>query len=396
MNHPLESALQSLQTLTVFYKLRTDPVVSRFERMLAVEDLASLLPAYADFASALFAHTTCWSDYLLRAVSELETFYLQKCARHEPIEPELDRCLDEELRILEQLSRIAPATVQSSVRYGGYLPRWSVASHDFVRSYHERIDNLSRYGYGVFAKHRAFFWKDGEPVPVEHPDPQRLSDLVGYEYQRSLIEKNTLALIEGRPAANVLLYGDAGTGKSSTVKALVNEYADRGLRLIELKKHQLHDIPQVLSRIAYNPLRFILFIDDLSFNGSDDNFTALKAVLEGSVAARPDNLVVYATSNRRHLVKETFSDRAGDEIHRNDTIQELNSLSDRFGLSVSFIRPDKQVYLDIVDKLAPQYGITLPQDELHIRAEAHAIARGGRSPRVAVQFIRSLAASLNQ
>ena len=193
---------------------------------------------------------------------------------------------------------------------------------------------------------------------------------------------------------NVLLYGDAGTGKSSSVKAIANEFAADGLRLVEVKKNQLYQIPALLDSLAQNPLKFILFIDDLSFSANDDNFAALKAILEGSVGGRSQNVVVYATSNRRHLIKETLSDRSGDDIHEADTRQELMSLSARFGLTVTFQRPDKVRFEEILLDLARQYGVQMPSDQLFIKGEAFAIRAGGRSPRVARQFIELLSAGV--
>ena len=191
-----------------------------------------------------------------------------------------------------------------------------------------------------------------------------------------------------------MLYGDAGTGKSSSVKAIANEFAADGLRLVEVKKNQLYQIPALLDSLAQNPLKFILFIDDLSFSANDDNFAALKAILEGSVGGRNQNVVVYATSNRRHLIKETLSDRSGDDIHEADTRQELMSLSARFGLTVTFQRPDKVRFEEILLDLAKQYGVQMPSDQLFIKGEAFAIRAGGRSPRVARQFIELLSAGV--
>ena len=171
---------------------------------------------------------------------------------------------------------------------------------------------------------------------------------------------------------------------------MANALWQEGLRIIELRKDQLREIPRVLDELSGNPLKFVLFIDDLSFSGDDDNFSSLKAVLEGSVAARSSNVVIYATSNRRHIVKERFSDREGDDIHRNDTMQELVSLSERFGLHITFSKPDKQTYLHIVHRLAAQQGIDMPEDKLDLLAERFALERGNRSARLARQLVDGL------
>lgn len=236
-----------------------------------------------------------------------------------------------------------------------------------------------------------FIFRNNETVPVKFPDKQRLSELFGYERERREVVNNTLALVTGKKAQNVLLYGDAGTGKSSTVKAVVNEFADMGLRLVEITKEQLRDIPALIDELSENPLKFIIFIDDLSFMSGEDCFGALKAVLEGSVSAGSDNIAIYATSNRRHLVKESFSDREGDDVHKNDTMQEMLSLSARFGLRVNFSRPDKKNYTAIALEMAKTHGINMSDDEIILKAEQFAISSGnGRSPRTARQFINQL------
>ena len=236
-----------------------------------------------------------------------------------------------------------------------------------------------------------FIFREGSIVPVKSHDTQKLSELYGYDIQRNSVINNTLALLNGKPALNALLYGDAGTGKSSTVKAIVNEYSPLGLRLIEITKEQLRNIPEIVEEISGNPLKFIIFIDDLSFTAGEDSFGALKATLEGSVAANADNMVIYATSNRRHLIKETFSDREGDDVHRNDSLQETLSLSARFGLRVNFSRPDKNAYVAIASELAKSRGIKMSEKDIALKAEQFAISSGnGRSPRTAKQFVEQL------
>ena len=381
-----------LRAMVVFRQLLDDPVLLYLSRLLELDSSNDCVSQYALFVAALYEKGDNLSDYLLHLVLRDENLYMLRAARQERISSLLAECLEQELLLLEEVSRLSPQTLREALGYDGFLPSYYNTQHDFRAAYAERMAQIGRYGYGVFADNQAFFLQNHTLVPVRHPDPITLDGLPGYQHERQLVVNNTLALIEGRPAANVLLYGDSGTGKSSTVKAIVNEYAHRGLRLIELKKNQLIEIPALLDRLSDNPLRFILFIDDLSFTKDDDNFAALKAILEGSISYKNDNVAVYATSNRRHLVKESFADREGDEIHFGDTIAELTSLSDRFGLTVTFERPGKQGYIDIVLCLAQINGIILPEETLIASAESYALRRAGRSPRVAKQFIESLLA----
>ena len=243
-------------------------------------------------------------------------------------------------------------------------------------------------GYGFFAQSSAFSVGDGGVIsPIPNPDSVRLSDLPGYERQKSAILKNTLAFLDGRDANNILLYGDKGTGKSSTVKAVVNEYADRGLKIIEMSPRHITVFRDIFTAALRSPFRFIVFLDDLSFSREDDNFAALKAFIEGGLAGKPDNLVLYATSNRRHLIRETFADRQGDEVSTRDALETVTSLSDRFGLEITFSVPDRDEYLYIVDQLAAENKLDLDKEQLHLLAERFAIRRSGRSPRAARQFI---------
>jgi predicted AAA+ superfamily ATPase len=245
-------------------------------------------------------------------------------------------------------------------------------------------------GCGMFARYKAFIWRNGEICPVEHPDKINMDTFVGYDGPRKKVLDNTLAFLEGKSANNCLLYGDMGTGKSSTVKAIANKYRKNGLRVVEMPKERLMDFPILVDKIAPLPMKFIIFIDDLSFQSQDQSYTSLKAVLEGGLAARPDNTLIYATSNRRHIVKESWNDRNSDDINRRDNMQETLSLSDRFGLAVCFSNPDKNEYLDIVYALADKAGIKYDKKQLGIKAETFALGKGGRSPRCAKQFVESL------
>ena len=298
--------------------------------------------------------------------------------------------MEHELQFLNKLSQLTLEDFIHGAEYQDpdvYHESWNVSDRDIAGDYAARLREVGSKGYGIFARYHTFTVENGALVPVKHPDPQQLEELPGYEQERQKVIANTQALLDGKPANNVLLYGDAGTGKSSAIKAIANRFADQGLRLVEVKKNQLYQIPDLMDTLAANPLKFILFIDDLSFTANDDNFAALKAILEGSVGGRAQNIAVYATSNRRHLIKETLTDRAGDDIHESDTRQELMSLSARFGLTITFMSPDRDRYLYIVGQLAKQYGLDMDERELNVRSEAFAIRMGGRSARVAKQFV---------
>ncbi|RJW76329.1 ATP-binding protein [Faecalibacterium sp. AF10-46] len=396
-----------LHGLVVFRSLLDDPVVAKLvdltDRMEAgAPGYGPVCDAVAQFEAALFEHTTNWGSYLSAAVLEAETVCVRQAASG-TLAPALQTALDSELAFLQALCGLtldellaAAGSAAGQAQELAFLPRWETSGIDLPAAYAQRMSEVGKKGYGMFAKHHVFTVKNGQLVPVKYPDPQRLSELPGYEKEREKVIANTKALLAGMPANNVLLYGDAGTGKSSAVKAIANEFAPEGLRLVEVKKNQLYQIPDLMDKLAANPLKFILFIDDLSFTANDDNFAALKAILEGSVGGRAKNIAVYATSNRRHLIKETLTDRTGDDIHEADTRQELMSLSARFGLTVTFQRPEKARFETILAELAKQHGIDMPMDQLLVKAEAFAIRAGGRSPRVAKQFIEQCEAGVQK
>lgn len=396
-----------LHGLVVFRSLLDDPVVAKLvdltDRMEAgAPGYGPVCDAVAQFEAALFEHTTNWGSYLSASVLEAETVCVRQAASG-TLAPALQTALDSELAFLQALCGLtldellaAAGSATGQAQELAFLPRWETSSIDLPAAYAQRMSEVGKKGYGMFAKHHVFTVENGQLVPVKYPDPQRLSELPGYEKEREKVIANTKALLAGMPANNVLLYGDAGTGKSSAVKAIANEFAPEGLRLVEVKKNQLYQIPDLMDKLAANPLKFILFIDDLSFTANDDNFAALKAILEGSVGGRAKNIAVYATSNRRHLIKETLTDRTGDDIHEADTRQELMSLSARFGLTITFQRPEKARFETILAELAKQHGIDMPMDQLLVKAEAFAIRAGGRSPRVAKQFIEQCEAGVQK
>lgn len=379
-----------LSALSIFRDLLRDPVIAAFQNLMAAledKELLQQVHAYGEFVSCLYQKESNLSTYIRNLILNDENFYVKEKAAEAPVSQTVETALKKELDTLEKLSAVTSEAVKSVIAYKGFLPDWETTPFDFHYEYRERIHRLPYTGYGIYAKYTVFHLENGSIQPVKHPDTQSLSQLFGYERERELILKNTEALLSGEGASNMLLYGDAGTGKSSTIKAVCNHYGPQGLRLIEVKKNELFRIPYLVEELSANPLKFVLFIDDLSFSSNDDNFSALKAILEGSVSTCGKNIAIYATSNRRHLVKETMGDRAGDELHVNDTLQETMSLAARFGLTITYQRPDKEEYLAIVKNLAREYGLDVPEKELFRKAEAHALRCGGRSPRVAKQFI---------
>ena len=381
-----------LNSLAVFRTLLSDTVISalcRYIDIVDTADTAGAVSAYSAFVSALYDAN---GGHLGEPVKEIcensENVYVRLTGSKKEPSDYIKSCTAIELATLQAVADLTPEKLCKPLLDADFLPGFASGDVNIAECFKNRAENINKYGYGLYAKHRMFYIDENNNIiPVKNPDKTTLDSLVDYKAERQKVIDNTRALLLGKPAANILLSGDAGAGKSSTVKAVANAMFSDGLRIIEVQKSQLRVIPKILDELADNPLKFILFIDDLSFLKDDDNFNALKAVLEGSVSAKSKNVVIYATSNRRHIIKETFSDRDGDEIHRNDTMQELISLSARFGLHITFQKPDKKTFLHIVHCLAEENGITLSHDELDLRAEQFALMRGGRSPRLAQQFI---------
>ncbi|MGF1471021.1 MAG: DUF815 domain-containing protein [Rubrobacteraceae bacterium] len=281
----------------------------------------------------------------------------------------------------------------------GAVARELAAAEDWGACAELLADYYARHGAGHFNRCRAFRWRDGDLYPVANPDAVRPDQLIGYEDEREPLLKNTERFVAGLPAHHALLYGLPGTGKSSTVKAVANAYADRGLRLVELAKEDLGSLPQVLDVLRDRGLRFIVFVDDLSFEEHEVQYKSLKALLEGSVEEPPENVRLYATSNRRNIIRENFSDRneagpVGDDVHARDTMQEKLSLGARFGLRVTFPTPDQKRYLEIVEGLVRERRIDIPEEAVTERALLWDRWHAGRSGRTARQFVDELEAEL--
>ena len=395
MKKDLKHLQLKMQALCVFKSVFCDETIFALYNLIDAinHQKESQVILYSDFLEKLYFKGGNLTEHVKSVVFASENVYVKTIGAKKEVPEFLTEQVKVELKTLSEISSLSfhdlTESFDKSISYGVFISE----KVDFEKEYFHRALNIEKYGYGKFSQNKMFYLADsGEIIPVKNPDKTKLSDLIDYERERKIVIDNTLSLLDKKPALNVLLTGDAGTGKSSTVKAIVNEFFDKGLRIIEIRKDQLKKIPKLLDDLSENPLKFILFIDDLSFSNDDDNFNALKAVLEGSVSSKSENVVIYATSNRRHIVKEKFSDREGDDIHANDTMQEIISLSERFGIWVSFQKPSKATYLEIIFHLAKVKGLKISEGELELLGERYALERGGRSCRLARQFVDSLLA----
>ncbi|NEQ37329.1 MAG: ATP-binding protein [Okeania sp. SIO3I5] len=374
------------------------------------------LLAYGNWFRTIASQNISWQEYLISQILQDDNPFSQQVQKIDinTLSPNLIAAAKHDLRILQNLYQLSGYKISSWVDTIGklnYTPvAWELESERKEPIY-EQLRNLQNwsdaieilathyrhFGTGLFAESIAFEWRNGELLTITYPDPVKLKELVGYEFQRDTLIKNTEFLLAGYPALNVLLYGSRGSGKSSLVKGLLNEYSQRNLRLVEVAKSDLKDLPLIIEKLRNVPQKFIIFVDDLSFEEDDDTFKALKVVLEGNLTARPANVVVYATSNRRHLIREFFNDRPrpkdSDEIHNWDTVQEKLSFSDRFGLTLTFEPANQDTYLTIVRHLAKQEKINLNPKDLDYQALQWATRNNGRSGRTARQFIDFLKAN---
>ncbi len=378
-----------------------------------------------DLATRFGFDENLWANYLTFLLMTNENSFSLTCERVGAREGSVNRFALQDLAIFYQLFHYDFSSLEADLGIDCFrtltqyraIPKQARSYHKAVgeqvrslsraflnaKNAQEIFDILTNYyrdvGVGLFGLERAFRirWDDYAPafLPISNTDGVLLSDLVGYDLQKQQLRDNTEAFLAGRTANNVLLYGDSGTGKSSSVKALINEYSDRGLRMIELYKHQFAALSSVIAEIKNRNYRFILFIDDLSFEENEVEYKYLKALIEGGVETKPENVLLYATSNRRHLIRETWHDRNDTElqgdIHRSDTVEEKLSLSARFGVQINYSTPDREAFYRMVSTLAERHGLQIPDQTLFAQANRWELRHGGISGRTAQQFINDLA-----
>ncbi len=382
-----------LSFLSVLRNLLDTPIISAYKEVLnsqtadifanSYAKLCNLLYKYGDACEIICRDIICDKNALTDSLDNPNDIVMQSISHDLQSISELLKLKTEDF---SNYMKNAFPHLNTSLDFLPKLPECK--PFPFTKS-QELLEYYKQNGFGFFAKASSFTVDENNKIiPVLCPDPIKLSDLKGYERQRGQVISNTLAFLNKKPANNILLYGDKGTGKSSTVKAIAHDYADKGLKIVELSPRQIHVFPKLCELALDSPYRIIVFMDDLSFDREDDNFSILKAFIEGGLTGKPENVLLYATSNRRHLIRESFSDRQGDDIHVRDTLETITSLSDRFGLEITFSVPDKDEYLYIVGELAQSYNLDISQDKLNMLAERFALRRNGRSPRTAQQFIR--------
>lgn len=395
MQKELDKIKLGFSSVVIFRNILKTKVIKKLLKFLNCEtkeniDNIKQIDLYCEFLSELFKSDNNLADFILSQIFLDDNIYISKYILKQEINNNLKKTFKNELNFFKYISSFDFSSIFNK-EYSKNIAELEIKEIDFYKIYFEHIKNIDKKGYGIFYNNNMFVLDDRKNIiAVKNKDNQDIKKLYGYEIERNKVLSNTKILIEGKKANNILLYGDAGTGKSSTVKAVANFFKDEGLRLIEIKKNQLHFITDIIEKLSCSPLKFIIFIDDLTFSSNDDTFSYLKAILEGGVNSFPNNIAVYVTSNYRHLIKENFTDRTGDDIHIEDTIQQIMSLTNRFGMIITFQRPGRDLFKEIVLSYAKENNIKTDKEELIKQAEAYAIRSAGRSPRVAKQFIELL------
>jgi predicted AAA+ superfamily ATPase len=381
--------------LIIYRSLKQEPLIiellDTLEQVAEFADISLLSGWYGAILEQAPDAGNPWTEYLCGLIKNHENYFSLACEKgtYPNLSPNLLTAVQSDLKNLSLLLSWNPGALLTSSGGDEIFPEEpDLPGHGLTLR--EMADGYKR-GAGLFGQYSSFLWQARKRCfnPVVAPDPVTFYDLIGIESQKSVLIQNTIQFIKGYPSNNVLLYGDRGTGKSSSIKALHNWFAAAGLRMIEINKDDLTDFPLIIPFLRNRGLKFILYVDDLSFEADEVAYKHLKAVLEGGLEAKPANVLIYATSNRRHLIRETFADR-DEDLHSNDAIQERLSLADRFGVTLTFQTPTQAEYLEIVNGLAGQRQLRLPPEEIETRALQWAMLHNGRSGRTAKQFIDQL------
>lgn len=390
-----------LLTLSVFKNVLKDSAIKALLGVFAYssKSLSESLIYYSNFLKILFESEFegDFTKYLNDLIKHDENVFTKNVARGAILNENITNAAKNELAVLSELFLLDTNKIKEILKsqfkdsenivelLGNYGTSEKCIGYDELCSY------LKQNCYGAYAKYGAFFYKEGSLNPVKYTDTTTFKDLKDYKTQQETLIKNTRALMESKGANNILLYGDRGCGKSSSVKAVYNEFKNQGLKIVQILKQDLCVLNDLLEKLAKIPAKFIVFIDDLSFSQEDENLSAIKSALEGAISKRSENIIIYATTNRRNIVKETFSSREGNEVHLSDTIDENASLSDRFGITLTFLAPNKDKFLEIARKIAQDKNIEIKED-FDKQAERFALLKASRSPRVAQQFINNYSA----
>ena len=379
----------SVYFLIIFKNLKNDLLIKKFLAFLKTfedeNNFEKTIETYCDFVSIL-EEEKC-DDFSL---------YIKKLVYKTKVDMSFEKRIQKELNIITKITEISFEVIKEELnkKFEKYIDLLNDLP-EFKNTFYEfKIPDFSEIKIQfdeLFEKNRAFIFDNSlEIKPIEVSENLSFKNLKGYVEQKKVLYENTKALLEGLKVNNILLYGDAGCGKSSSVRALLNEFSD--LKIVQIFKNNLINLDKLYEKLKNLPYKFIIFADDISFDEADDTFSTMKAVLDGSLIQCPKNAVIYATSNRRHLVKESFQARKGDEIHLNDTINELNSLSERFGINLLFSKPNNNDYIQIVLDLAKDYNIDIDKKVLVEKAQRIALIKGSTSPRIARQLIDNLIA----
>lgn len=378
--------------LIILRNVVKDPIVNCFCNAIDNDDIGAYTTAYSMLLEKNAQRN--FADYLAKIIISDDNIF-SKLSYKNKLTADVKTAFSHDLKILQQIADDCDDLPKElSIKIENGFPKITRGENNDLFnedwSDDDTITNLSFYfrknGYGIFIGNKAFTYENGKLVPVLNTSDISLYDLKDYEYEKKQVENNIISFMQNLPYSNMLLYGDKGTGKSSTIHAILNKYALDGLRAVEIPKSQVIEINEVKELLATLPFKFIIFIDDLSLEEGDEKVTSLKASLEGSMNEKSHNVMIVATSNRRHILKEKFSDR-DNSIHARDTMEEQLSLSDRFGLCILFSSTGKNEYLSIIKQLAEDVNLQLEQEKLYSLAERWAIDKGGRSPRRAKQFI---------